>query len=63
MCNMWQTMGNKGSEDNNNGWLLHTANSLLVPSVSALLKKQLRLGHAGIVDHFVNLSIPDFKKV
>ena len=24
--------------------------------------KHIRLGHAGIVDHSVNLSIPDFKK-
>ena len=32
----------------------------LVPSVSHLLKKHVRLGHAGIVDHFVDLSIPDF---
>ena len=34
----------------------------LVPSVSPLLKKHIRLGHAGIVDHYVDLSIPDFKK-
>ena len=32
----------------------------LVPSVSPLLKKHIRLGHAGIVDHSVDLSIPDF---
>ena len=32
------------------------------PSVSPLLKKHVRLGHAGIVDHSVDLSIPDFKK-
>ena len=32
----------------------------LVPSVSPLLKKRIRLGHAGIVDHSVDLSIPDF---
>ena len=31
----------------------------LVPSVPPLLKKHLRLGHAGIVDHSVDLSIPD----
>ena len=31
-------------------------------AVSPLLKKHIRLGHAGIVDHFVDLSIPDFKK-
>ena len=35
----------------------------LVPSVSPLLKKHIRLGHAGIMDHSVDLSIPDFKKV
>ena len=35
----------------------------LVPSVSPLLKKHIGLGHAGIVDHSVDLSIPDFKKV
>ena len=34
----------------------------LVPSVSPLLKKQPRLGHAGVVDHSVDLSIPDLKK-
>ena len=34
----------------------------LVPSVSPLLKKHIRLGHAGIVDHSVDLSIPDFTK-
>ena len=32
----------------------------LVPSVSPLLKKHIRLGHAGIVDLSVDLSIPDF---
>ena len=35
----------------------------LVPSVSPLLKKQIRLGHIGIVDHSVDLSISYFKKV
>ena len=35
----------------------------LVPSVSPLLRKHIKLGHAGIVDHCVNLSIPDFKNV
>ena len=35
----------------------------LVPSVSPPLKKHIRLGHAGIVDHSVDLSIPDSKKV
>ena len=35
----------------------------LVPLVSPLLKKHIRLGHAGIMDHSVDLSIPDFKKV
>ena len=34
----------------------------LVTSVSPLLKKHIRLGHAGIVDHSVDLSIPDLKK-
>ena len=34
----------------------------IVPSVSPLLKKHIRLGHVGIVDHSVDLSIPDFKK-
>ncbi len=34
----------------------------LAPSVSPLLKKHVRLGHAGSVDHSVDLSIPDFKK-
>ena len=31
--------------------------------VLPLLKKHIRLGHAGIVDHYVDLSIPDLKKV
>ena len=35
----------------------------LVPSVLPLLKKHIMLGHAGIVDHSVDLSIPDFKKI
>ena len=34
----------------------------LVPSVSPLLKKHIRLGHAGIVDHSVDISTPDKKK-
>ena len=34
----------------------------LVPSVSPLLKKHIRLGHTGIVDHSIHLSIPDFFK-
>ena len=32
----------------------------LVPSVSPLLKKHIRLGHAGIMEHSIDLSIPDF---
>ena len=32
----------------------------LVLSVLPLLKKHIRLGHAGIVDHFVDFSISDF---
>ena len=43
-----------------------TSNKILfeefVSSVSPLLKKHIRLGHAGIVDHSVDLSIPDLKK-
>ena len=31
----------------------------LVPSVLPQLKKHTRLGHAGIVDHSVDLSTPD----
>ena len=34
----------------------------IVPSGSPLLKKHIALGHAGIVDHSVDLSIPDFVK-
>ena len=34
----------------------------LVPSVLPLLKKHTKLGHTGIMDHSVHLSIPDFKK-
>ena len=32
----------------------------LVPSVSLLLKKYMRLEHAGIVDHSVDPSVSDF---
>ena len=31
--------------------------------ITPVKKKHIRLGHAGIVDHSVDLSIPDFKKV
>ena len=34
----------------------------LVPPVLPLLKKHIRLGYAGIVDHSVDLSIPDIIK-
>ena len=34
----------------------------LVPSVSPLLKKHIKLGHAGIVDHSVHLSNQILKK-
>ena len=34
----------------------------LVPLVLPLLKKHIKLGHAGIVDHSVDLSVPDFQK-
>ena len=34
----------------------------LVPAVSPLLKKHTRLGHTGIVDHSIDLSIPNFKE-
>ena len=34
----------------------------LVPSVSPVLEKHIRPGHAGIVDHSVDLAIPDLKK-
>ena len=34
----------------------------LVPSVLPLLKKHIRLGHAGIEDYSIHLSIPDLKK-
>ena len=33
-----------------------------VPSVLPVFKKHIRLGHTGIMDHFVDLSISDFKK-
>ena len=32
----------------------------LVSLVSPLSKKHIRLGHAGIMDHSIDLSIPDF---
>ena len=35
----------------------------LVPSESPLLKKHIKLGHAGIVDHSDDLSKQYFKKV
>ena len=35
----------------------------LVPLVSPLLKQHIRLGHTGIMDHSIDLSIPDFSKV
>ena len=31
--------------------------------ITPVKKKHKRLGHAGIVDHSVDLSIPDFKKI
>ena len=34
----------------------------LVPSILPLFEKHTRLGHAGIVDHSVDLPIPDLKK-
>ena len=34
----------------------------LVPLVLPLLEKHIRLGHAGIVDHSADLSIPDLKE-
>ena len=44
----------------------HNIFEALVPSVLPLLKKKkkhIRLGHAGIVDHSVDLLTPAFKKV
>ena len=35
----------------------------LIPAILPLLRKHIRLGHAGIIDHSVNSSIPDFSKV
>ena len=34
----------------------------LVPLVLPLLKKHIRLGHTGIMDHSLDLSIPDLKR-
>ena len=51
--NVWKTYTN----------IKHIFLEELVPLVLPLLKKHIRLGHAGIVDHSVDLSIPDFKKV
>ena len=42
--------------------LKHKIFEELVPSILPLLKKHIRLGHAGIVDLFVDLSIPGLKK-
>ena len=47
----------------NHGLMEHKIFEELVPLVSSLLKKHIRLGHAGIVNHSVDLSIPGFKKV
>ena len=41
----------------------NTKLSKIYPFSIAPVKKHIRLGHAGIVDHSVDLSIPDFKKV
>ena len=35
----------------------------LVPSVLPLLKKHTRLGHTGLVDHSVDLSMPNYQKI
>ena len=61
------SINHKISPDTNLHVTKHTNNEHkifeeLVPLVSPLLKKHIRLGHAGIVDHSVDLSIPDFKK-
>ena len=61
------SINHKISHDTNLHKTKHTQTSgtifeELVPSVSPLLKKHIRLGHAGIMDHSVDLSIPDFKK-
>ena len=62
------SINHKISHDTNLHKTKHTQTSdkileELVPSVSPLLKKHIRLGHAGIVKHSVDLSIPDFKKM
>ena len=56
---MTQSYNNKKTYTN----IGHKIFEELVPSVSPLLKKHIRLGHAGIVDHSIDLPIPDFKKV
>ena len=50
--------------NNNNTYtnIKHKIFEELVPSASPLLKKHIWLGHAGIVDHSVDLSIPDLNK-
>ena len=53
----------KFTQNNTYTNLEHKIFEELVQSVSTPLKKHIRLGHAGIVDHSVDLSIPDFKKV
>ena len=62
------SINHKISHDTNLHKTKHTQTSdkifeELAPSVSPLLNKHIRLGHAGITDHSVDLSIPDFKKV
>ena len=44
-----------------NTYIKHKIFEELVPSVLLLLQKHWRLGHAGIVDHSVDLSNRDFK--
>ena len=62
------TINHKINPDTNLHKTIHTQTSNtefleeLVPSVSPLLVKHIKLGHAGIVDHSVDLSIPDIKK-
>ena len=56
-------INHKISPDTNLHKTKHTQTSNIeVSGITPVKKKHLRLGHAGIVDHSVNLSTPDIKK-
>ena len=52
--------GTHPHKTNNTQNIKHNIFEELVPLVLPLLKKHIRLGHTGIMDHSLDLSIPDF---